>query len=266
MSKQRIITSILFFLSACTLQSQQSTTQIPPTPTTQHSAISNESTEVWEEIDTGLSWRTITPENNTFAQMRVLKIDPQQYDFRAVYQPQNPLTLSEWQAQLPDAIAIINANFFDPNNQALGIVVSDGLRHGIPFRNTGGTFVVENGEPIIYSNQPQPYNGNNIQQAIEGFPMLVQNGQAAYFDNRQSRATRRTLIAKDTQGNVLIMATPFLGLSLAELSAYLPTTDLNIVTALNLDGGGSTMMSVQPEDYAITSFDPVPTVLAIYKN
>jgi exopolysaccharide biosynthesis protein len=62
------------------------------------------------------------------------------------------------------------------------------------------------------------------------------------------------------------MATPFLGLSLAELSAYLPTTDLNIVTALNLDGGGSTMMSVNPQGFSIPSFDPVPTILAIYKN
>ena len=43
--------------------------------------------------------------------------------------------------------------------------------------------------------------------------------------------------------------------------------DLNLVNAVNLDGGGSTLLTLtlpgQPT-YFIPSFDPVPTVLAVY--
>jgi hypothetical protein len=41
---------------------------------------------------------------------------------------------------------------------------------------------------------------------------------------------------------------------------------MNIVYALNMDGGGSTMMTVNPLNYTIRSFDPVPAVLAVYKR
>ncbi len=260
-----IVTSILLLLSACNLQSAQAPLTVsdlkknqPPTN------IANIDTDNWEVIDEGLSWQTLTPDNNSFAQMAVLRVDPTLYQFRAVYQAGNPAYLSDWQANLPDAIALINANFFDTNNNALGIIISDSIRSGSPFRNTGGTFIVENGIPSIRSNQPHPYESNMIEQAIEGFPMLVENNQSIYFNNRQTQPTRRTLIAQDSDGHILIFATPFLGLSLAELSIYLPTSGLNIVTALNLDGGGSTMMSIRPIDYNISAFDPVPAVLAIY--
>ena len=61
------------------------------------------------------------------------------------------------------------------------------------------------------------------------------------------------------------MVAPFLGLSLADLSAYLPKTDLGIDTAFNLDGGGSTMISLPGADYlsAVVGLR-LPTILAAY--
>lgn len=260
-----IVTSILLLLSACNLQSAQAPLSSSDIEKNQSPTnIANTDSDNWEIIDEGLSWQTFTPDNNSFAQMAVLRIDPTIYKFQAVYQAGNPAYLSGWQANLPDAVALINANFFDPNNNALGIIISDGIRFGSPFRNTGGTFIVENGIPSIRSNQQPPDDSDGIEQAIEGFPMLVENSQSIYFNNRQTQPTRRTLIAQDNDGHILIFATPFLGLSLAELSEYLPTSGLNIVTALNLDGGGSTMMSIRPIDYNISAFDPVPAILAIY--
>ena len=72
------------------------------------------------------------------------------------------------------------------------------------------------------------------------------------------------MIAEDRQGNILIMVSPFLGLSLADLSAYLPTTDLDIQTAFNLDGGGSTMLALPAMDYFQPAFDAVPAILTVY--
>jgi exopolysaccharide biosynthesis protein len=78
------------------------------------------------------------------------------------------------------------------------------------------------------------------------------------------RFSRRTVIGQDTTGRIIIMATPFLGLTLLDLSAYLPTTDLNLVNAFNLDGGRSTLMYIRSPEYILNSVDAVPAVLAIY--
>jgi hypothetical protein len=63
------------------------------------------------------------------------------------------------------------------------------------------------------------------------------------------------------------MVTPLVGMTLVELSEYLPTTDLELRTAVNLDGGGSTMLYLNVPggiEYTLSSFDPVPAVLAVY--
>jgi exopolysaccharide biosynthesis protein len=68
----------------------------------------------------------------------------------------------------------------------------------------------------------------------------------------------------DAAGRVIIMVTTGFGMGLYSLSQYLPTTDLGLVNAFNLDGGGSSMLYVAANDYQILSFDPVPAVLAVY--
>src|SRR5690606_27555219 len=188
------------------------------------------------------------------------RINPALYTFRAHYRPGEPLPLSDWQAELNDAVVFINANFFDPDHTINGLLVADGVMFGESFRDRGGTFLVQNGLPHLRSNLAEPYtSGEPIEQAVQAFPMLVIDGQTAY--TQPGNVSRRTVIAQDNQGRILLMVTPLAGLSLNALSAYLPTTDLGIVHALNLDGGGSTMLfanSSTSEPYRLPSFDPVP--------
>jgi uncharacterized protein YigE (DUF2233 family) len=159
---------------------------------------------------------------------------------------------------------IVNVNFFTPEHTILGLLFSDGTRYGQSYTDRGGTFFVQNGAVGLRSNLEQPYSGENFEQAIQAFPMLVLRGTQAYSNARDLRPSRRTVIGIDSAGRVILLATPGFGIGLYDLSAYLPTTDLQLVTALNLDGGGSTMMRVQAADYTLRSLDPVPAVLAVY--
>ena len=219
----------------------------------------------WRNIADGLQWRKLIPNSDELAQLIVVRIDPNQYRFRAVYRAGQPESLARWRMLEPDARVIINANFFDRNHKVLGLVVSDGAASGIPYRDRGGTFLIRNGEPAIVTYRSQNLQKiESIEQAVQGFPLLVENGRQAYFATGSGERTRRTIIGIDKRGNVLIMVAPFLGLSLADLSAYLPGTDLEIDTAINLDGGGSTMIALPGADYLQPSLDPVPTILAIY--
>lgn len=178
------------------------------------------------------------------------------------------MTLAGWQAALPGALAFVNANFFDHDNRVLGLLVSDGAVYGLAYNDRGGLVQVQNGGVRVRSTILEPYQGEALEQAVQAFPMLVTNGQSSFSNTRGDRPSRRTVAGQDVQGRIVLLATSSLtGITLTDLSAYLPTTDLSLVNAVNLDGGASTLMAVQvPGDdpVRIFSFDPVPAVLAVY--
>jgi len=218
----------------------------------------------WATVGNGIEQRTYIPDGNVLAQMITLRIDPQRVRFQVHYRPGDPLTLQAWRNTLVDADVIINANFFLADHTITGMLVADGIVYGQSFTDRGGTFGILDGIPVLRSNIHQPYAGEPYTQAIQAFPMLVRDGQASYFDSRATERSRRSVVGLDQQGNVILMATPGLGLSLNDLSAYLPTTDLNLQQTINLDGGGSTMLYVRGNNTLLPSFDPVPAVLAVY--
>lgn len=224
-------------------------------------------TAEWELLAPGLERRLYIPDNDEFKQLIALRIDPALYTFRAHYRAGEPLRVDAWVDQLPGVAALINANYFDQQDNALGLLVADGVVYGSTYTDRGGTFMIQNGQPIIRSNLIEPpYPGEPIEQAVQAFPMLVLDSQTAFTNERGDRVARRTAIGLDAAGRVVILVTPLSGLRLTELSAYLPTTDLGLTIAFNLDGGGSTLLYAQVpgSPYLLSSRDPVPAVLAVY--
>jgi exopolysaccharide biosynthesis protein len=223
----------------------------------------------WQTVTQGLELRTDTPEGNFLGQMRVVRVNPAYYTVRAHYSAGQPYSLDEWRAQLPDAVAIINANFFDRQDRTLGLLISDGTAYGTSYTQRGGTFAILNDTPVMTYHLLPPYSyaGEPYTQAVQAFPMLLWDSQVVFADTRRDRATRRTVIALDDQGRIVLVVTPLQGMTLRGISAYLAASDLRLVSALNLDGGGSSMLYVadgDAEGVTIHSFDPMPSVLAVY--
>ncbi len=256
-------------MSACTLDTLdvQSTLPAQPDSTVDSSVEPTADSDGWQEIVIGLE-RRIVQVPDTRATLTILRIDPTFFTFRAHYTPGDALRMSQWQSELEGATAFINTNFYDPENRILGLLVADGVIYGSAFTTRGGMFAVQNGVPTVRSNTLQPYQGEALEQAVQAFPMLVLNGTQAYTNTAPDRTTFRSAIGQDTSGRVLFMVTSQGGLTLLQLSAFLAQSDLNLTNAFNLDGGGSTMLSVQgtPLDFDFSVFDPVPAVLAIYSR
>lgn len=221
----------------------------------------------WLTLAPGMERRTYAPRpNNLLTQLTVVRIDPAYFSFRAHYRPASGLGLSNWRDALAGAAAFANANFFDPQGMAIGLVVSDGVASGQTLSGRGGMFQIAGGVPRVRSLIAEPYNGEPVEQAVQAFPMLVVDGQASYNNLADTDVSRRTAIAQDSSGRILLMSTSLLGLTLSELSAFLASSDMSIVQALNLDGGGSTLLYVGLGNppIQISSFDAVPVVLAVY--
>lgn len=242
-----------------------------PTPTDAPSELSPTAPPVqgngWELLAPGLERRTYRPgEGSPLTSFVALRIDPSLYTFRAHYRPGDPLFASGWSEALPNAVAFINANFFDQNNLILGLLVSDGIASGQSFNGYGGFVQVQNGQVRVRSNIYEPYAGEALEQAVQAFPMLMTDGTSSYSNTQGDRISRRSIAGQDSAGRIVFMVTSSLvGMRLVDLSRWLPTTDLELVNALNLDGGGSSLLWVaSPAPSFVPSFDPVPAVMAVY--
>lgn len=243
---------------------------IKPTDTIEPEAVIEEmlddiEDDIWHDITDGIEQRRYLPNDNPISELIVMRIDPSKYEFRAHYRPAEPLPITEWIERLPNAEIIINANFFDEEYRNLGLLITDGQVHGTPYTERGGWFAIVDGVPHVRSNVEQPYqpDEDNLDQAVQAFPMLVLNSEGTNVTDN-GLPSRRTIIGIDSEGRVLIISTPVLGMALSALAEYLPTTDMDIVNAFALDGGRSTMLSFASADLIIPSIEDVPSVLAVY--
>lgn len=255
-------------LLACTLTPSLSTNESPDSnPTSQNS------TDVWEQIANGVEYRTlpVTTSSNYKFPMSILRIDPNAVQFRAHYRPNDPPTFSVWQASLQnDAIAFVNANFFNENYQAIGLLISDGQSYGTSLQGFGGMFYVEQSGTVgLRSLTQDSYRSEQFQQVVQSFPMLIeQGGVAASTGAGFDDASRRTVIAQDRNGRILLMATSTLGvISLNDLQAWLLNSGLDLNIAFALDGGKSTaFFANRPHEQPIVipSLSVLPSVLVVY--
>lgn len=219
----------------------------------------------WQQIMPGLERRTYLPNDAIFSQILAVRIDTQLFGFRLLYEPNIVRSTTEWVDYLPpDVVLFVNASFFDHDRRPLGLlIIEDALITGAQLPASG--FVYQAADSIgIASSLAQIYTFNNLDLAFEGTPLLIRDSQAVYFNTLVQRRTRRTVFAEDDQGNVILLVTPFIGLSLSELTEFLVDSDLGIVHALNLDGGRSTMIAIPSEEYQVIAFDRIPVILGVY--
>ncbi len=182
------------------------------------------------------------------------------------YQPSKPLAIDEWMQQ-EQAIAVINGGYFDQNNATTALVVSNGQSFGTSYNGFGGMLAVDaQGNVSLRSLNQQPYDPNNeqLQQATQSSPMLMIDGKRTQF-NANSASQRRSIIAQDTQGRLLFIASPGSAFSLDELADILASSDLSLKTALNLDGGASTGLYVNAgnQHIAIDAVTTLPIVIIV---
>ncbi len=191
----------------------------------------------------------------------VFRIVPERFTLRVRYTPGLPAFISAWE---PRARLVFNANFFDENNTAQGLIVTDGQYFGRSYDGFGGMLGVEpDGSVRIRSLADDPFQPDEaLSQAVQGFPMLVQPGSAPYSSDDTARA-RRTVVGQDGEGRLLVFVAPAGLFTLTEMAAWLWGGDFGLVVALNLDGGGSTGYRAGSNDQA-DSLTPVPAVLAVY--
>jgi|SRR5437660_3022640 len=234
------------------------------TPTTQDTPTLNR----WFQGSPGVEVRSEdwkSPGNNEDI-VSIVRIDLHRAHLKVAYQQDQPLLMSEWMKQT-NALAVINGGYFDTHNRPTGLLISDGQTYGTSYSGFGGMLAVDNqGNVTLRSLSQQPYDPDNEQfrQATQSAPMLMLNGKRTQFD-ANAASSRRSVVAIDKQGRLLLIVSPNQAFSLDELADLLASSDLSLQTALNLDGGASTGLYMHSGSQQITvdPLTPLPIVIVV---
>ncbi len=262
-------------LVACDIVPSTSSNSTPSAPSASNTTTINRPTDqgtpqlnTWYSGTPGVEvryedWKS--PGNNEDT-VTIVRFDLRHITLSVAYQPTQPLSMSEWM-QKEHATAIINGGYFDKQNTATALVVSNGQSFGTSYDGFGGMLSVNSqGHIELRSLRQHTYDPNNdrLRQATQSSPMLVLYGQATQF-NADAASSRRSVVAMDKQGRLLFIASPSAAFSLGELEDLLVGSDLSIDRALNLDGGASTGLYLNTKNQQVTidAFTNLPLVVIV---
>jgi exopolysaccharide biosynthesis protein len=263
---------LIIGLAACNPENLtiQQSSQEPITGAARISTAQADEKTGWQQVDQAMELRTTRLSvGSTSGYVTIVRFDPNAYRISVKYDVANAGLLKEWFNALKP-LAVINGGYFDEQGRATALVVFDGIRRGESYNGFGGMVVInEQGQFELRSLRQQPYDVNeNLQQAMQSAPMLIQpGGEVSQLDPDRDRS-RRTVIARDTEGRILLLVSDMPIFTLPELAQALKASDLQIDAALNLDGGRSTGLFLKTDaaSVSINSMEKLPLVLAVARR
>ena len=224
--------------------------------------------DTWTQTQPGVElrrehWKSAGGNEDT---VTITRFDTKKVHLSIGYQPDQPLQLKDWMKQ-SNAIAIINGGYFDQQNRATALLISDGQVHGSSYQDCCGMLAADSaGNVTIQSLHDQPYDPGTqqLQQATQSRPMLIMAGKRTQFQETAA-ASPRSVVAMDNQGRLLFIVSPAQAFSVDELADLLQQSDLSLKTALNMDGGTSTGLYLRSgsQQVSLDSVNPLPIVIMI---
>ncbi|BCX06093.1 MAG: hypothetical protein KatS3mg053_4031 [Candidatus Roseilinea sp.] len=224
----------------------------------------------WRALTPAIEYTLLQGRSNGFDELLIVaRVDLRRAVLRVLYDPQAPRRARDWQLAA-GADLVINGGFFDETHRATGLLIADGQAFGRSYRGFGGMFALRDGRPSLQWLRTHPYRFDPaIEQAVQSFPMLVVNAQRVEGITDNGQRNRRSFVALDRAGAVLLGVTQMAQWTLTDLADFLVASpELRVVHALNLDGGGSSGLWLAGDlgGISMDSFEPVPAVIAIFSR
>jgi uncharacterized protein YigE (DUF2233 family) len=220
----------------------QTPTPILPSPTVrvEPSPTSEPDDTDWQSLGNGVELRRMKVELNGITnRLWLARVDPARVRFRVLYDRENPRQVAEWLSSAKSLLAV-NAGYFTEDYHATGMIISDGARSGQSYTGFGGMFAVQGDRVQVRWLVAKPYSpSEQLRQAVQAFPMLVHSGGKEGISEDDGQLARRTVVGQDRRGRIVFVVSPDAFFTLKNLAAFLAASDLELDTALNLDGGPS---------------------------
>lgn len=254
-------------------------TNIPPTviplspvPTAIHAAETIPVAQAgWTLLQPGLERRVIDihdGQSQRAESLYIWRLDQAYFRLDVAYDD-SAKSLDTWQKETNAAI-VVNGGYYSIANERYfpdGLTIVDGQPFGRSFHGYGGMLAIRQDRAELRWLVEKPYNASEpLQAGLQAFPILVKpGGELGFGAQRENHVrARRTVIAQDKAGRILLMVAPQGYFTLHQLSRYLTDSDLDLDIAINLDGGGSTGLLVANPRELIPSNRMIPFVILVY--
>ena len=225
----------------------------------------------WHPIQPGLERRLINIYNDQNQQVESLylfRLDQNQFRLDIAYH-ETPQSLEAWQRET-NALIVVNGGYFRIENDKYipnGLTIVHGEIFGSSYEAFAGILAINEHRAELRWLAEKPYNPDEpLQAALQSFPLLVKPGgvlgfPALYEDHVKAR---RTVIAQDQEGRILLLVAPRGYFTLHALSVYLAKSDLKLDIAINLDGGPSSGILVANPQETIPAQTLLPFVILAF--
>lgn len=197
---------------------------------------------VWTQIATGLEIRDLEVPSGVGEPIKVVALRTSPRHIHVALG--QTLTAQLWREH-EKSLAAVNGGFFDTNGHSLGLRVSNGRALGRLRTSDWGVFFITNGHAYIQHTREfaqQHKSMRHIRHAVQCGPRLVVDGKPTKVKEQWAR---RIGIGIQRDGSVIV-ALSSSAMSLQDwANLWARSSGLNCRDALNLDGGGSTQLSLK---------------------
>ncbi len=173
------------------------------------------------------------------------------------------------------AAACINANFFDEQGKALGLVISRGIIHQKLHRGGGVLTGVLLATPkSVRITSRDTFTAAQAVEAIQAGPRLVSDGEPVRGLHDASLSSNLSGACIDKEQRLLIyrVTSGLFGSTIRQLQKLLLDPLLGCVEALNFDGGGSSQLFISSKisgsdpraEEFLTGEDDVPVAIGLF--
>jgi len=229
---------------------------------------------IWTKLDEGLwiaNLKIPLRLKITSSKITLVKIRPENFDLMIGFTDKTVTTIKEMTSSNKGVLGV-NASFFDHSKAPLGLIIKDKnkVQDLVNEGNllSGVLFFKEGKWQILHRRD---FVEEDVEQALQAGPRLIYNKKPINITTKPV-AAKRTGVALDNDGALIFYATKgrILRPSFQQMQRFLLRPDLNILHALNLDGGGSTQLFLdtdkQKQPVHIVGEDPIPVGLIVRRR
>ncbi len=168
----------------------------------------------------------------------IIKLEHDSFAAQIEYDPQGKF-ISEWKNDGQGIV--INGAYFDTDYTPSGLLIINKNRIGKRMfdQNKTGLIAVTNNLTSIRDLAVSPVKNNeSLDFALQSYPFLIKNSQAALATDSGKKA-RRTALGIDAENNLYIISVTSYQPTLYEFMNQIIATKIPFTFVLNLDGGPS---------------------------
>jgi exopolysaccharide biosynthesis protein len=185
------------------------------------------------------------------------KIDPALFRFSIRNDPKGAKRLDDWMSETGAAL-IVNGSYFGRDGKPSTPVVSDGRSIGPQdYESRHGAFVAADGTARVKDLAGGDWRGafHQAEAGMVSYPLLIApDGSTNRTPKGSKWLANRSFIAEDQSGRIIVGTTAGAFFSLDRFAEFLKGSPLNLVAALNLDGGPVACQGVRIRNFERKSY------------